>query len=242
MNHRVLLVNPPAEVVRECYDTPDYPHIGLAYVAGYLKTHGLDVKVIDGKLARLTVEQTVQGIVSYHPRILGLTAMTHMITTAAKIARAVRAACPDTVIVLGGFHGSFLPERTLREFPPFDYLIVGEGEMAFLDFVRAVFADEDPAGVQGVASRIPDGDRSTPRVRLHNANIGKMLRDSNRFAPLVNAVAQTVADQIGDDAFVEHYTTDRNAAAVVGPAELQARDGALTRAAAALGLEVRTKI
>ena len=48
----ILLVNAPAEVRRECYDTPDYPAIGIAYVAGYLKTHGVACSVIDGKLDR----------------------------------------------------------------------------------------------------------------------------------------------------------------------------------------------
>jgi radical SAM superfamily enzyme YgiQ (UPF0313 family) len=153
--------------VRECYDTPDYPAIGIAYVAGYLKTHGVDVSVIDGKLSRLSVERVIQKIVEFHPRVLGLTAMTHMITTAAKIAQAVRTACPDTVVLLGGFHGSFLPERTLREFPAFDYIIVGEGEMACLGFVRAVFAGEDPSGVQGVASRVPAGNGADDDIRLN---------------------------------------------------------------------------
>ncbi|MHC4698151.1 MAG: B12-binding domain-containing radical SAM protein [Planctomycetota bacterium] len=153
MNHRVLLVNPPAEVVRECYDTPNYPAIGIGYVAGYLQTHGVGVSVIDSKLARMTVDQTVKEIIAFNPRVLGLSAMTHMIVTASKIAKAVKGACPNTIVVLGGFHGSFLPERTLREFPAFDYIVVGEGELAFLDFVRAVFAGEDPSDIQGVASR-----------------------------------------------------------------------------------------
>ncbi|UCE59340.1 MAG: B12-binding domain-containing radical SAM protein [Phycisphaerales bacterium] len=167
MNHRVLLVNPPADVVRECYDTPDYPAIGIGYIAGYLKSNGIDVGVIDGKLARKTVDQTVRDIIDANPRVLGISAMTHMVVTASRIAQAVRAACPQTVIVLGGFHGTFLPERTLREFPDFDYVVVGEGEIAFLDLVWAVFADQDPANIQGVASRIPSADGSTPQIRLN---------------------------------------------------------------------------
>jgi radical SAM superfamily enzyme YgiQ (UPF0313 family) len=93
--------------------------------------------------------------------------MTHEIATAAKIAEGVRCACPETVIVLGGFHGTFLPERTLREFPVFDHIIVGEGEMACLDFVRAVFAGRDPSDIQGVASRTLTRDGTIADVRLN---------------------------------------------------------------------------
>ena len=156
MTEPVLLVNPPAEVPRECYDTPDYPAIGIGYIAGYLQTHGVGVRVIDGKLARMTVARTIDEIVAARPRICGLTAMTHMIVTAHRIASAVKARCPDTIVVLGGFHGTFLPERTLREFAAFDYVVVGEGEIAFLKFTRAVLAGRDPGDVPGVASR--DGD------------------------------------------------------------------------------------
>ena len=157
MTEPVLLVNPPAEVPRECYDTPDYPAIGIAYIAGYLQSHGVGVRVIDGKLARKTVEQTIEEIAHARPRILGLTAMTHMIATTHRIAAAVRARSPKTVIVLGGFHGSFLPQRTMEEFPCFDYLVVGEGEIAFHKLVQAVLSGESPADIPGVASR--DGDR-----------------------------------------------------------------------------------
>ncbi len=161
MNDSILLVNPPAEVPRECYDTPNYPAIGIAYVAGYLKSHGLPVEVIDGKLARKSVRQTIDEIIERRPRILGLTAMTHMVVTASRMAEAVKAACPDTLIVLGGFHASFLPERTMREFPVFDHLVVGEGEMAFLELCRCVLAGDDPSKIQGVASRVNGSPLST---------------------------------------------------------------------------------
>ncbi len=73
-------------------------------------------------------------------------------------------------------------------------------------------------------------------------------------APETGAVVDAAAEQIaattrtliGDpdiDVVVDHYTTDRRAAAVViadhGGLPLQARHGVLTRAAAQAGLDVR---
>lgn len=60
-------------------------------------------------------------------------------------------------------------------------------------------------------------------------------------ASAINDLAQQVADDIGEGAKVKTYTTDRAAATVSVPAEMQAKDGVLTRAAAAAGLEVRPK-
>jgi hypothetical protein len=61
-------------------------------------------------------------------------------------------------------------------------------------------------------------------------------------AEYVNDLAKQIAAQTGvPDVEVEQYTTDRAAASVSVPAHLQAKDGALTKAAAAIGVEVKLK-
>jgi hypothetical protein len=80
---------------------------------------------------------------------------------------------------------------------------------------------------------------SPVRVHINHATAARLLR--TRFAAQTNALAHAIAEQIGEDAFVHEYTTDRSAAAVLVPTPVQAREGALTRAAAALGLEVKAK-
>lgn len=57
-------------------------------------------------------------------------------------------------------------------------------------------------------------------------------------APHIHALAQAIAATAGDDAEVVEYITDRAAAAVRVPAEQQAKDGVLTRALSAAGVEV----
>ena len=76
-------------------------------------------------------------------------------------------------------------------------------------------------------------------IELNSPGIRAVLKRP-QVAEMVNRVARRVAAQIGgDDVHVDEYTSDRRAAAVVVPAERQAVDGALTRAAAAVGLEVK---
>lgn len=87
-----------------------------------------------------------------------------------------------------------------------------------------------------------------PEIRLDEANIGKLLR-SQGFSAAVHGLAERVAASTrksvpaGVEVVVDDYTTDRAASSVTikhatGRA-LQARDGVLTKAAAANGLEVR---
>jgi hypothetical protein len=77
-------------------------------------------------------------------------------------------------------------------------------------------------------------------VRLNSAGIARLLK-SPEFAAMVNDAAVRAAAGAGANAVVEPYSTDREAAAVVVPAEDQARDGVLTRGAAAAALEVKQK-
>ncbi|MFD7046329.1 hypothetical protein [Rhodococcus jostii] len=79
-----------------------------------------------------------------------------------------------------------------------------------------------------------------PKFRLDRTGVAEVLK-SAEFAAHINTVARDVASKAGDNAEVQAYTTDRRAAAVSVPAEDQARGGALTRAAAAAGLEVRIR-
>ncbi|MFQ5802361.1 MAG: B12-binding domain-containing radical SAM protein [Candidatus Methylomirabilales bacterium] len=160
----VVLLNPPAEVVREAvYDAPRFPAIGIGYVAGYLwRSAGIRPVVIDGKLGRLTPVQVVRRIARLRPRIVGIGSMTHMIVTTGKIAKAIKEALPDVTIVVGGFHASFLPERTLREFPQFDFVVVGEGEIAFSKLVQALLKGETYESIPGVGFR-----RADDQIRLN---------------------------------------------------------------------------
>lgn len=155
----VVLVNPPAEIIRERWDTPPFPHIGLAYLGAYLEEHaGIQAAIVDGKLGRMTPAEVADQVASLRPKIVGLSAMTHMVCDAARLAEAIRRRWPGAKMVLGGFHASFLPERTLREFPVFDYVVVGESEIAFHDLTLAVIAGKNPGIIAGVASRRASGE------------------------------------------------------------------------------------
>lgn len=85
------------------------------------------------------------------------------------------------------------------------------------------------------------------RFRLDRRGVGEVLKTqcAGPINALADQIAATVRADIDDDDIpveVDHYTTDRGAAAVViadsRGRELQATGGVLTRGAAAAGLEV----
>ncbi len=159
----VVLVQPPAKIVRERYDQPSYPAIGVAYVGGFLDNDtGVRPAIIDARLGRLSIEETVERIVALRPRIVGISAMTHMISDAAMVAERVKRILKGVWIVLGGVHGSFLPERTKREFPVFDFIVVGEGEVAFSKLVGCILDGRPFESIKGLCFE-REGEIATPR-------------------------------------------------------------------------------
>jgi anaerobic magnesium-protoporphyrin IX monomethyl ester cyclase len=160
----VVLLYPPAEEIVEQYDEPDFPNIGIAYVGSYLERHGgITPALIDARLSRLSLEETVRKVVGLKPRLLGIGGMTHMVVTAAELAARIKRALPGVKIVLGGFHASCMPERSLEEFPAFDFVAVGESEMAFLELTRRVLAGEPCHELPGIWSRQNGGVARTGR-------------------------------------------------------------------------------
>ena len=152
LQYDVVLVETPTKYVVERYDQPNYPAIGVAYVGNYLeKNVGITPAIIDAKLGRKTIEETIKYVVALKPKIVGLSSMTHNIKVAAYIAFEIKKYLPDTITVMGGFHATFLPEQTLKEFPTFDYVSVGESEVAWLKFVDAILNNNgSPKDIKGM--------------------------------------------------------------------------------------------
>ena len=111
----VVLVEPPNKYIVERYDQPTYPAIGVGYVGNYLEQSiGVTPAIYDAKLGRKTIAQTIEEVVALKPKIVGLSAMTHIVKIAAQISFEIKKYLPDAIIILGGYHATFLPEQTLQ--------------------------------------------------------------------------------------------------------------------------------
>lgn len=136
---RVILVNPPPYRVMEAfYDTPPFPRPALAFLAAYLRQAGIEVAVLDCKYSRVGYDRVLESIKDFNPDIVAVTAMTNEIIQAGQVARRVKMSWPKIITVIGGVHVTALPEQTLREFPVFDYAVIGEGEVPLLNLVKAI--------------------------------------------------------------------------------------------------------
>ena len=111
------------------------PSLGLGYLAAWARHQGIDVRVIDLRLAHRSLDDVTADLAARHP-LIGLTAFTNEIVVAGRTAAAIRERAPGATIVIGGPHATALPERTLAEFPGFDLAVLGEGEETLVDLCR----------------------------------------------------------------------------------------------------------
>ena len=129
------------------------PVLGLSYISSYLRKNGFQAEIFDAVFHGWTGNELVKHMEVYQPDLIGITAMTHEVTQAARLAAELkkRLAAP---VVIGGSHVTALPERTLSEFPAFDYGIRGEGEISFLELLRCLFEKGPEAGaIKGLIFR-----------------------------------------------------------------------------------------
>jgi len=62
--------------------------------------------------------------------------MTIMISASAQIAKVIKQEYPSITTIIGGVHVTAEPIETLKRYPQFDYGVVGEGEIVFVDFLH----------------------------------------------------------------------------------------------------------
>jgi radical SAM superfamily enzyme YgiQ (UPF0313 family) len=138
---KVLLINPPFNIVKENYDSS--VSVGLLSIASYLDSKNVTVKIIDGARQADYQELIKQEALNYE--IFGLSVMTTQIPGALNIGQQIRQLNLRGQIIWGGTHPTFFPEQTIKH-SLVDMVCIGEGEETLLE----IAADKDQAKIKGI--------------------------------------------------------------------------------------------
>jgi radical SAM superfamily enzyme YgiQ (UPF0313 family) len=112
------------------------PGLGILYIAALLREQGLPVMILDAEGRGLDLEQTIRLIVKEQPDILGITATTLSIVSAAEVARGVKYIIPEIKVFVGGPHVTAMPIETMEYWIDIDGCVIGDGEISFLKIVK----------------------------------------------------------------------------------------------------------
>lgn len=157
--HRVLLIN-PHETEQLGYSNPP---LGLLYLAGTLIKYGFDVRLVDGCLDGK--EAIIRAIDEFKPSMVGITCLTPGRKKAVEIARLVKACDKATIVVFGGVHPTIMYHQMLENYSDIDFIVIGEGEIAFLELAQGKKHQE----INGIAYRDAAGIvKAPPREYIQN--------------------------------------------------------------------------
>ncbi len=147
-------------LVRPNYDSHIItPPLGLGYLSSSLKKHGIETVIIDGLREKLDNAALLARILKIQPDAVGITCLTSFYEETINLARLVKS--NNLKCIIGGVHPTFLAYQTLADSGA-DFIICGEGEIAFPKLVKNNFINN---GILGVYSKDNLRDENMPIVK-----------------------------------------------------------------------------
>jgi ribosomal peptide maturation radical SAM protein 1 len=102
------------------------------------------------------LDDCLAAVASAKPRVVGFTSVFQQHLASLALARRIKEASPDTVVVLGGANcEDVMGAETVRQFPFVDAAVSGEGELVFPELVERALEGRPLEGLPGV--RTPRG-------------------------------------------------------------------------------------
>lgn len=194
---RILIINPPHELIGSRMPGEMLPPLGLLAIGGPLIDDGHEVSLIDGDVTNMPLPQMVSEAIAYEPQVIliGHNGSTSAHPIIAELLKNLRAAMPDAAIVYGGIFPTYHWKECLEECPEVDVIVRGEGEETARRLMRAL--DTPPnlpdkggrdglAALPGLAFRRNGRPFATPPApmiaNLDDYRIGWELIDHARYS------------------------------------------------------------
>lgn len=128
-----------------------YPNIGIAYLAAALQRAGYGVTVLDLNNESLSEEEILASLQQSQADLVGLSVKTATMDNARRLGALIKSHYPRLPMVVGGPHASVATAELAKE-PWVDYLLLGEGEFAFVELARRVAEGKRIEAMTGVVS------------------------------------------------------------------------------------------
>lgn len=145
------------------------PPLGIAHLAAYLADR-YEVSILDATVEGaktitryagdeviwygLTAQQTVARIAVWKPNVIGISTLySSQFPIVRRIVAALKRVLPNTFIVIGGSHATFMDVNSLQTTSEIDVAVRGEGEIPLRTFLEAIENGGDLASVKGITYR-----------------------------------------------------------------------------------------
>jgi len=142
----VLFINPPQSEPRD--NSYIYP-LGIASIISFLEENGYHPKFLE-MFDFFESADLTNILLRLSPDIIGITLYSDNRFNALKLISVIKEINRDFVIIIGGHHATFMYEQILLNYPV-DVVVLGEGEITFLELVRCFEKKESLERIDGIA-------------------------------------------------------------------------------------------
>lgn len=165
---KVCLINPPTS---RAQDDVFFP-MGLVTIASILRENGISAEIVDFDIQLRRRPDLREGfskfcsfareeIASKDAEVFGISSICSNFPFAFELAEMIREEHPESKIVLGGPQPSSVAPESLAYCPAVDVVVIGEGEITFLELLRSNWKPPSLAKIPGLCYRSDDGIRQS---------------------------------------------------------------------------------
>jgi len=170
-NLRVALLSPRAVAAKKMIRRVQ-PPLGLISLAAILRSSGYrEILVIDSLIEDYdnvesldsdgsmisygaSNEKIIRRLTEFSPDIIGISSLfSSQVSQAYSLASAVKNEFPDVPLIFGGIHASDKAEDVLIQNSDIDYVLAGEGDYSFLNFVESYSTNKELQSIDGLIRR-----------------------------------------------------------------------------------------
>lgn len=126
-------------------------HVGIGYIASYLREKGYDVSIIEVK--SLQKKENYRKLLDGDFDVVGFTTTCVTMKAVLQIAQILKDHDSNVITVCGGHMATFGGEEILRQYKQVDYIIFGEGEITFYELLRCIEEKGNLSGIKGLMYR-----------------------------------------------------------------------------------------
>lgn len=136
--------------------------LGLMYIASYLRSKRKDVEIRIFDMRVSSEDLLYSTLKEFSPDIVGISAITVERDSLSFIAKRVKEFRRDCIVIAGGPHPTAFLDEVLDD-RNIDYVISGEGEVAFFELFNTIVDGGDINNIKGVGFREGEEKKFVPR-------------------------------------------------------------------------------
>lgn len=149
---KVLLIDPPHRLFPGLRMWT--PSFGLLQLGAYLEREGNQVQIVDATTLSAPWKDLETAVCRSKGDVIGVScSATCLSSEAIQTIRLCRKLSPRAIIVAGGSHFTLMAETVLREMKELDYIVLGEGEIAFSQLLKELSGGGKGRATKSIAYR-----------------------------------------------------------------------------------------